>query len=111
LNAWCSCDGSFLYFFYSNPSSHNNRGASYLLWHSKLMNPYTMSYEIKYTVARLSCVWSKIQQLCLIHYALDLRWYLLRWTPRYMVLANSTNFIEDYWYVFGSCKIKATHDY
>jgi hypothetical protein len=53
----------------------------------------------------------KIQQLCLIHYALDLRRYLLRWTPWCMVLASSINFIKDYWYVFGSCKIKASHDY
>ena len=86
----------FSILFYSNLGSHNNRGADWLLWHSKLMTLYTMSYQIKYTVARLSCVHSKIQQLCLICYALDLRRYLLRWTPRCMVLASSTNFIEDY---------------
>jgi hypothetical protein len=29
LNAWCSCDMSFLYLFDSNPSSHSNRGADW----------------------------------------------------------------------------------
>ena len=38
----------------------------------KLMTLYTVSYEIKYTTAELSCVHSKIQQLCLIRYTLDL---------------------------------------
>jgi hypothetical protein len=70
--------------------------ADWLLRHSKLTTLYTVSYEIKYTAAGLSCVRSKIQQLCLICYALDLRWYLLRWTPRCIVLACSTNFIEYY---------------
>jgi hypothetical protein len=32
----------------------------------------TSCYEIKYIVARLSCVRSKIQQLCLICYAIDI---------------------------------------
>ena len=82
--------------FDSNLRSHNSQGADWLLWHSKLMTLYTVSYEIKYTAVGLSCVRSKIQQLCLIRYAIDLRWYLLRWTPHCMVLASSTNFIEDY---------------
>jgi hypothetical protein len=103
--------GLFCTFFDSNSSSHNSQGVDWLLWHSKLMTLYAVSYKIKYTVTGLSCVCSKIQQLCLIHYALDLRWYLLRRTPHCMVLASSINFIEDYWYMFGSCKIKATHDY
>jgi hypothetical protein len=33
---------------------------------------YIVSYEIKYTAGGLSCIRSKIQQLCLIYYALDL---------------------------------------
>jgi len=36
------------------------------------MTLYTLSYEIKYTATGLFCVCSKIQQLCLIRYALDL---------------------------------------
>jgi len=48
--------------FDSNPSNHNSRGADWLLWHPKLRTLYTMSYEIKYTMAGLSCVHSKIQQ-------------------------------------------------
>ena len=63
---------SEVYFFDSNPSSHNSQGADWLLRHSKLTTLYTVCYEIKYTVTRLSCVRSKIQQLCLIYYALDL---------------------------------------
>jgi hypothetical protein len=55
-----------------HPSSHNSRGVDWLLRHSKLMTLYTVSYEIKYIAAGLSCVRSKIQQLCLIRYALDL---------------------------------------
>ena len=71
LNAWCGCDRSFLYFFYSNPSSHNSRGANWQLWHSKLMTLYTASYEIKYIAGRLYCIRSKSQQLWLIRFALD----------------------------------------
>ena len=58
--------------FDSNPSSQNSRGVDWLLRHSKLMTLYTVSYEIKYTAAGLSCIHNKIQQLCLIRYALDL---------------------------------------
>jgi hypothetical protein len=72
LNAWCSCDGSFLYLFETNLSSHNSRGVDWLIRHLKLTTLYIVSYEIKYTAARLSCVRSKIQLLCLIHCALDL---------------------------------------
>ena len=105
LNAWYGCDGSILYFFDFNRSSHNSRGVGWLLWHSKLTTLYTVSYEIKYTTARLSCVHSKIQQLCLIRYALDIgdtcwdellaAWFLhvqqilLKTTDTCLVLARS----------------------
>ena len=65
LNAWCSCDRSFLYLFHYNPNSHNSWGTDWLLWH------FILSYEIKYTAGGLSCVRSKSQQLWLLRSALD----------------------------------------
>ena len=86
-----------VHLFDSNPNSHNSQGADWLLRHSKLMTLYTVFYEIKYTATGLSCVYSKIQQLCLIHYALDLGdtcWdeLLVAWFLQVQqILSNTTN--------------------
>ena len=58
---------------------------------------YTFYYPTRDQMdsGRLSSMCSKkMRQLCLLHCAL-LRRHLFRWTPRCMVLANSTNFIKD----------------